>query len=206
MYSPQFDLFVNTVPAISLITETIMMKLFQQLRSRLDAQGFGNVVVDSGYHMSNIDLEASELQLLQQHPFYLSEHYLTQRIVLDPQMTVKNRFEAPWNVRPAMNSYTYAERGKRPTFHAMIVGSVNSGKTYIQNEFKLLLQELVPGIEVIICDNDCHSPDNWDITSDPVYYKEYGDRIRMNGICFGRGPSFNVGFDNQIHHNVKAVA
>ena len=207
MHNPKYDVFVcshkKPDPTIGIITEGVMVKLYNLLRCRLNAQGFGNAIVDTMRYTPIIELDAGELQLLKDNPFYLSEHYLTQRIELDPQHQVIGLYRAPWNTRPSMEAYTYAERGQRPMFHAMVIGCVNSGKTYVLNEFKLLLNELVPGIEVIECDNDVKMPDYWDITSDPECYKEYGDRIKMKAICIGNGPSTRVGIDNQMHHNTK---
>jgi hypothetical protein len=207
MHNPKFDIFVcsrkNPNPCLNLPSEAIMLKLYQQLRRRLDSQGFGNVVVNTMRHISDIELEAGELELLRGNRFYLSEHYLARHLDFGPPDKVIGRYRAPWNTRPSMDAYTYAERGKRPMFHAQVIGGTLTGKTYVLNEFKLLLNELVPGIEIIECDNDIKMSDHWDVASDPEYYKEYGDRIKANAICFGMGPTFNVGIDNELYHNTK---
>jgi hypothetical protein len=209
MYRAKFDMFVTSLKNrnvfANLTAEPIVMKLYERLRQRLNAMGFGNTVIDVMRKIPSIELETHELNYLRHNRFFISEHYLSRDIVLttENEKTILRRFTAPYRTRPSLDAYQYCEMGKSPMFHVMFIGGTNTGKTAIMNEFKLMLRELVPEIEIIECDNDIKHPDNWDVTSDPVYYADYLERIKANGICIGNGPQFGVGVDSEIFHNTK---
>lgn len=207
MNCPKYDLFVCSRKLqninLNLIAEPIMLKLYQMLQQRLNAQGFGNVVFDTQRYLPTAELTQEELNKLAINPMFISEHYLTAPLIMDPRQEVARTFRAPWNTRPSMDAYTYVNRGKAPMFHAMFIGTVNTGKTYAMNEFKLLLRDLNIDIEIIECDNGVKQPDFWDITTDPTEYAAYKERVKTNGILIGSGPSFMMGVDDVMYHNTK---
>lgn len=208
MLSKKYDVFVTSLkhpnPEINLVTEEIKIKLFQLLRMRLGFQGFADIDVDVQRYVAGYTLTENELETLRNNPVFLSEHYLTQPIVLDPQHVIVNQFTAPWKMRPSIDSYLYVDRGKRPMFHVMVIGKTNAGKTYVYNELKLLLKGLSTDIQIIDCDNDIRFPEYWDITSDPIAYEEYKGRVNTNTFCFGNGPTFRVDtVDNQLQSTVN---
>lgn len=207
MHTPKYDLFVcspkHPSPELNQRVGTIMLKLYQMLRQRLNSQGFGNVIFDTMQHMSDVELTPDDIHALTIHPVFISEHYMTKALVLDPSHVVVRTFTAPWRIRPSMDAYAYANFGKPPVFHAMFVGNVNSGKTYVMNEFKLMLRDISADIELIECENGIKQHDFWDITTDPTEYAAYKERVKANGICIGGGPSYTLGIDDKIYHNTK---
>lgn len=207
MHLPKFDLFVFSRKITNVIenmrSEEIMVKLYRMFQYRLNEQGFGNAVYDTECYQVLDDLTPEEIDLLKHEPFFISEHYLSKDIAMCVEYTTKSIFRAPWRSRPSMDAYTYANRGKAPLFHVMVVGSVCSGKTYVMNEFKLMLRDISEEIEIIECDNGIKDPDNWDISTDPEAYAGYKDRVKNKGILIAGGPRFRVGIDDQIYHNTK---
>lgn len=209
MYQAKFDLFVTSLKnrnvSMNLTIEPIMMKLYELLRRRLNAMGFGNVILDTMQMIQEVELTEAELNYLRTNRFFVSEHYLTRDIVLTTlnEETILRRVTAPYITRPSIDAYRYCEMGKTPMFHVMFIGQCDAGKTAIMNEFKLMLHDFLPEIEIIECDNDIKDPEYWDVTSDPVYYADYLERIKANGICIGNGPKFGVALDNEIYHNTK---
>jgi hypothetical protein len=207
MQMPKYDIFVcsnkKADPELNMRTEAIMMKLYDQLRRRLNYQGFGNVIFDTMRYMPDYEITREDINALVTNPVFISEHYMTRHITLDPNVSIERVFNMPWRTRPSMDAYAFVNRGKAPMFHAMFVGCTLSGKTYVMNEFKLMLLELDPAIEIIECDNGIKHPEHWDITTDPVEYAAYGERLKQQYICIGGGPRMIVGVDNKPYHNTK---
>lgn len=212
MYIPKFDIFVCSPRRTNLIigktAEPIISKLYTLLRQRLTAQGFGNVIQSDGQESNNSSqeetLNVAEYTLLLSNPFFISEHYLTKPISFDHNSTAGRRQgDIPWRSRPSFDAYQFCNRGQAPMFHVAIAGGVCKGKTYVINEFKVLLNELVPGIEIVVCDNGLHDPDNWDIASDPIAYAGYRNLILTNSISIGVGPTMQIGIDDNVYHNTK---
>lgn len=207
MQMPKYDIFVcsnkKADVELNMRTEPIMLKLYDQLRRRLNAQGFGNVIFDTMRYMPEYEITSEDINALVSNPVFISEHYLGRHYVLDMDVPPERVFHMPWRTRPSLDAYAFVNRGKAPMFHAMFIGCTLAGKTYVMNEFKLMLLELDPNIEIIKCDNGIDHPDNWDITTDPVEYAAYGERLKMQHICIGGGPSMTVGVDNKPYHNTK---
>lgn len=207
MNCPKYDVFVCSRKLqnieLNMRSEPIMLKLYQMLRQRLDAQGFGNVVMDTHGYTPFVELTREDINILVINPVFLSEHYLGRHYIAPSQQEAVHVFQAPWRTKPSMDAYAYVNRGKAPLFHAMFVGECCSGKTYVMNEFKLMLRDINAEIEVIECDNDIKQPDYFDITTDPTEYAAYKERIKANGILVGSGPSFKVGIDDAVYHNTK---
>lgn len=213
MFMPKFDVFVCSPRrasfAINQVSEPITSKLYVLLRQRLTSQGFGNVIHTHGqegtYELTDQTLTTDECGLMLKHPFFISEHQMAKPINLDPYVrnTVHRVGNMPYRVRPSQDAYQFCDRGRVPMFHIMFAGAFNVGKTYVMNEFKLMLKELVPDVEIVVCDNGIHNHENWDITTDPVAYEEYRKRVLSSGISIGQGPTVRVGIDDSIHHNTK---
>lgn len=207
MNQSKYDIFVCSRKIqnveLNLHAEPIMLKLYQMLHQRLNVQGFSNVVIDTHRYLPDFELTRDDINALVINPVFLSEHYLTQHLYLDTKHEVVRMFRAPWNIRPSMDAYSFVGRGKAPVFHAMFIGTVNTGKTYVMNEFKLMLRDIDADIEIIECDNGIKQPDFWDITTDPGEYAAYKERVKANGILIGAGPSFMVGVDDVMYHNTK---
>jgi hypothetical protein len=207
MNCPKYDVFVFSRKLqnieLNLRAEPIMLKLYQMLRQRLNEQGFGNAVFDTQCYMPVVELTREEITSLIINPVFLSEHFLGRHYAMTTQREAVRVFQAPWRTKPSMDAYAYVNRGKAPIFHAMFIGECNSGKTYVLNEFKLMLRDIDPGIEVIECDNDIKQPDHWDITTDPTEYAAYKERVKAKGILIGGGPSYTLGVDDVVYHNTK---
>ena len=212
MFMPKFDVFVCSPRRANFTIEQtsspIIAKLFALLQKRLTSQGFGNVVHDrslvNNYTDIDVPLNEDELGLLLKQPFFISEHIMSKPINIDPYVHhIHRKGGMPWRTRPAQDAYQFCDRGRVPMFHIMLAGAFNVGKTYVMNEFKLMLNELVTGIEIVVCENGIHDPANWDITTDPAAYEEYRKRVMTSGIIIGQGPTVRVGIDDTVHHNTK---
>lgn len=213
MFMPKFDVFVCSPRrasfAISKVAEPITVKLYALLQQRLTSQGFGNVIHnhDSEYthDLTSTTLTTDECGLLLKHPFFISEHQMAKPINLEQHVSkVVHRIRnIPYRIRPSLDAYQFCDRGRVPMFHIIFAGPFNVGKTYVMNEFKLMLKELVPDVEIVVCDNGIHNHENWDITTDPVAYEEYRKRVLSSGISIGQGPTVRVGIDDSVHHNTK---
>jgi len=207
MQMPKFDLFVCSNKlfnsALNMRVEEIMLKLYKRFQNRLHANGFANISFDVMRHMSDYELTRDDISALVINPVFLSEHYLTRHISMDLIRDTGNRFNMPWRTQPSMDAYAFVNRGKAPLFHAMFIGTPITGKTYLMNEFKLMLQEIDTGIEIIECDNGFTEADHWDITQDAAAYADYEDRIKLQHVCIGGGPRALHGVDDKLYHNTR---
>lgn len=185
-------------------SEGITMKIYDLLRQRLNSQGFGNVVVDSQRYIESTELTQDEIQLLEDHPFFISEHYLAKPLYLEPNQQAAKRVLAPWRAKPSLDAYTFADRGKRPLFSINVLGAPNTGKTYFLQELKQLLKEKVPACEVILCDND-YNTDCFDVYSDPEAVKYYRQQLlSLNpNVVIGNGPTWNMTVNGEVEHSVN---
>lgn len=207
MQMTKHDVFIFSIKKrdvlMSAVTQPIMVKLYNLFQARLKALGFTNTIVDTMYFIPSLELENAEVATLLQNPFYISEHYMSRSIFLDhytPESSVL--WHPPYQIQPNTVAYSYCDGGKVPMFHAMFVGRAASGKTALMHEFKNLLRELVPAIEIIVCDNGVYEPGAIDITKDREFYTQHLKDLSGNAINIGGAPNYVVA-KGTIFHNTK---
>lgn len=201
----KFDVFVcspkNNTDTTSI---DIHVKLMFMFDARLQCKGFSNTYVESMWNMAIPELSDEELAILATNPMFISEHWLSKSLMMDSRQEEKmSVFKAPWVMRPNISEYHYADRGQIPKLHTAFVGCHNSGKTWLINEFKQMLKEIVPPIQIIMCANPITDSCNFCVTTDSDFMRQYFENIHDNVICLGNGPSFRINLDNQLEHNTR---
>lgn len=206
MQIPKHDVFIFSIKKrnvfVSSVTQPIMVKLYTLFQQRLKMLGFRNMIVDTMFYIPNLELEAHELDELLNNPFYISEHYLKRNILLDYQKSGDSVWLPPYKMQPNVGAYQYCHGGKTPMFHALFVGGVATGKSALIHEFKNMLRELVPAIEIIECDNDIDDQSPRDITDEKEFYEQHLKDISSNCINIGGAPNYLV-VEGIAHHNTK---
>lgn len=139
---------------------------------------------------------------LLQGPILICEHHITKRFNFIRPEDVKV-FTSPFDIKPGPAAFKYANLGKRPNMAFHIAGRIGSGKSIMVHQLKLILENLIPGIQVIECSFDDGVDDKWDITTDPVEYNDYIIRCSNNKVLLGGKPEWTVGRFDQVFCNVK---
>lgn len=203
------DLFVcspkNYDVTIDVVTTDIHAKLMRSLQHRLSSNGFTDVTVDTIRTTTNIVLTDAELKLLKSNPIYLSEHYLSKPIILDPNIHAKitRMYTAPYLMRPNLGEYRYCHNGQIPVFHFAFIGALNSGKSYVMHEFRALLTELCGDLNFIKCYNPWENPAIEDFQNEPEFLAICREHIKGNAIMLGNGPNYRVNFDDVLESNTR---
>lgn len=203
------DLFVcspkNRDATLGVITGPIHVKLMRALRHRLSEKGFTDVTVDTMLTPADPMIATDEIKVLKDNPIYLTEHWLSKPIIIDPNMHSKitGIYTAPYRMRPDIGEYRYCHNGQPPLLHFAFIGNINSGKTYVMHEFCAMLTELCGEVNFVKCRNEWDHPESVDLTIDPEFMAIYREHIKGNTVILGNGPSYRVNMNNVVESNTR---
>lgn len=205
MQLEKFDLFVSPVknpdPSKNehyYLQQRLMMKLYDIL-----ARDYGlEATINLDDSVWDLPFTESEINKLNEEPFYISEHYLTRVLILDPVVVPNRPVVHPIRARPAIDSYNYANNGSWAKNQWRIMGAANTGKTLIALILRELIETEIPGAKVIFCENPYAFPGH-EPMKDPENLAFAKERLKTMKVKFSPFPITRISVDNELHHEVN---
>lgn len=180
------------------LQQRLMMKLFDILEKEYGLEP----AVQLEDSVWDIPFTDSELEQLRSEPFYISEHYLARQFIVDPKIVFGKVVEHPVRSRPALDAYNYANGGKWANHQWRILGAANTGKTLVSMILKEMLENEIPGVKVIQCENP-YAYDDWKPMEVPEIFEGAKERLRSMRIKFSPYPRMRINTDDTVEHEAN---
>lgn len=201
----KFDLFVSPVknpdPSKNehfYLQQRLMAKLYNVLETEYGLEP----AIQLEDSVWDIPFTDAELEQLRSEPFYISEHYLTRHFIIDPKIVFGKVVDHPVRSRPALDTYNYANGGKWANHQWRVMGAANTGKTLVAMILKEMLENEIPGVTVIQCENP-YAFDDWKPMEVPEIYEGAKERLRSMKIKFAPYPRTRITLDDTVEHEAN---
>lgn len=134
---------------------------------------------------------------------YITEQQICRNFIFDQRRDNQHVFHSPFNIKPGMHAYQFADHGKEPLIMFHVCGRMNTGKSMVIHELTKLIHEISSNAIIKVCANQYDPVDRFDITSDPVAYAEYVARMGNCKYSLGTEPRSGVSVYNESISNVN---
>ncbi len=145
----------------------------------------------------------SIIGLVTSKAIYITEQHVSRNFIFDYHRRNQEIFHSPFNVKPGINSYQFADHGKEPSVMFHVCGRMSSGKTMVIHELVKIIHGLVEGSIIKVCAGQYDPDDSYDITQNAEAYAEYVERMGNNTFSIGTEPRSGVDIYNRVSSNVN---